>query len=137
MPALTARLHQKARGDEQRAALIALGYIATPSAVDAILADLKDTKADPAERASAADALYLSGDRRAVPVLMDVAKNGNVKNSDGETAADLRASAAIALARIAGKESYDAFKTLVDNETAAQGVFGHGARPHAGRQGVR
>jgi HEAT repeat protein len=124
VPALTARLHQKARGDEHRSALIALGYIATPAAVDAILADLKDPKADPAERASAADALYLSGDRRAVPVLMDVAKNGNVKNSDGETAADLRASAAIALARIAGKESYDAFKTLVDNETAAQGVFG-------------
>ena len=124
VPALTARLHQKARGDEHRSALIALGYIATPAAVDAILADLKDAKADPAERASAADALYLSGDRRAVPVLMDVAKNGNVKNSEGETAADLRASAAIALARIAGKESYDAFKTLVDNETAAQGVFG-------------
>src|SRR5579862_3787001 len=124
VPALTARLHQKARGDEHRSALIALGYIATPAAVDAILADLKDPKADPAERASAADALYLSGDRRAVPVLMDVARNGNVKNSEGETAADLRASAAIALARIAGKESYDAFKALVDNETAAQGVFG-------------
>jgi HEAT repeat protein len=124
VPALVARLHQKARGDEHRSALIALGYIATPSAVDAIMADLRDAKADPAERASAADALYLSGDRRAVPTLMDVAKNGNVKNSEGETAADLRASAAIACARIAGKESYDAFKTLVDNETAAQGVFG-------------
>src|SRR4051812_633389 len=124
VPALTALLHKKARGDERRAALISLGYIATPAAVDAILADLKDAKAEPSERASAADALYLSGDRRAVPVLMDVAKNGNVKNSAGETAADLRASAAIALARIAGKESYEAFKTLVDNETAAQGVFG-------------
>jgi HEAT repeat protein len=124
VPALTARLHQKARGDEHRSALIALGYIATPSAVDTILADLKDAKADPAERASAADALYLSGDRRAVPTLMDVAKNGNVKNSSGETAADLRASAAIACARIAGKESYDAFKAMVDNEKAAQGVFG-------------
>src|SRR5450755_3765310 len=97
VPALTGRLHQKARGDEHRSALIALGYIATPAAVDAILADLKDVKVDPAERASAADALYLSGDRRAVPVLMDIAKNGNVKNSNGETAADLRASAAIAL----------------------------------------
>ena len=109
---------------EHRSALIALGYIATPPAVDTILADLKDAKADPAERASAADALYLSGDRRAVPTLMDVAKNGNVKNSDGETAADLRASAAIACARIAGKESYDAFKAMVDNEKAAEGVFG-------------
>ncbi len=123
VPALTWRLHQKARGDEHRSALIGLGYIATPQAVDAILADLKDGKADPAERASAADALYLSGDRRAVPTLLEIAKSGYVM-SGGEKASDLRASAAIALARIAGKETYDAFKTLVDNETAAQGVFG-------------
>ena len=123
VPALIWRIHQKARGDEHRSALIGLGYIATPAAVDGILADLKDAKADPAERASAADALYLSGDRRAVPTLMEIAKSGYVK-SDGEMASDLRASAAIALARIAGKETYDAFKNLVDNEKAAQGVFG-------------
>jgi HEAT repeat protein len=123
VPALIWRLHQKARGDEHRSALIALGYIATPPAVDAILVDLKDAKADPAERASAADALYLSGDRRAVPTLMEVAKSGFVK-SDGQQASDLRASAAIALARIAGKETYDAFKALTDKETAVQGVFG-------------
>jgi HEAT repeat protein len=123
VPALIARLHQKARGDEHRSALIALGYIATPAAVDGIMADLKDTKADPAERASAADALYLSGDRRAVPTLMEVAKSGFVK-TDGQQASDLRASAAIALARIAGKETYDAFKALTDKETAVQGVFG-------------
>ena len=123
VPALVERLHQKAKGDEHRSALIALGYIATPQAVDAILADLKDAKADPAERASAADALYLSGDRRAVPVLLEVAKSGFVK-SGGESASDLRASAAIALARIAGPETYDAFKALVDKETAAAGVFG-------------
>ncbi len=42
----------------------------------------------------------------------------------GQKASDLRASAAIAVARIAGKESYDAFKTLADKETEAQGVFG-------------
>jgi HEAT repeat protein len=121
--ALTERLHQKARGDEHRSALIALGYIATPAAVDAILANLKDAKVDPAERASAADALYLSGDRRAVPTLLEVAKSGYVK-SGGEQASDLRASAAIALARIAGPETYDAFKDLADKETAAAGVFG-------------
>jgi HEAT repeat protein len=123
VPALIWRLHQKARGDEHRSALIALGYIASPSAVDAILADLKDAKVDPAERASAADALYLSGDRRAVPILLETAKSGYVK-SGGEMASDLRASAAIALARIAGKETYEAFKDLADKETAAQGVFG-------------
>jgi HEAT repeat protein len=123
VPVLAARLHQKARGDEHRSALIALGYIATPQAVEAILADLKDTKADPAERASAADALYLSGDRRAVPTLLEVAKSGYVM-SGGQKASDLRASSAIALARIAGKETYEPFKALFDKETAAQGVFG-------------
>jgi HEAT repeat protein len=123
VPALAARLKMKPRGDEHRSALIALGYIATPAAVEAILADLKDGKADPAERASAADALYLSGDRRAVPVLLEVAKSGYV-TTNGQKASDLRASSAIALARIAGKETYDPFKALFDKETAAQGVFG-------------
>jgi HEAT repeat protein len=123
VPALTARLHMKARGDEHRSALIALGYIATPAAVEAILADLKDAKTDPAERASAADALYLSGDRRAVPTLLEVAKSGYVVTG-GQKASDLRASSAIALARIAGKDTYEPFKTLAEKETAVQGVFG-------------
>jgi len=123
VPALVARLHQKQKGGEHLAALIALGYIATPPAVDAILAVLKDGKADPGERASAADALYLSGDRRAVPALLDVAKNGYV-TVDGQKASDLRASAAIALSRIAGKESFATFKALADNEEAAAGQFG-------------
>jgi hypothetical protein len=123
VPALIARLHTKARGSEHRSALIALGYIAAPAGVDAILDVLKDGKAAPLERASAADALYLSGDRRAVPALMETAKSGYV-TVDGEKASDLRASAAIALARIAGKESFPAFNTLVENETEAQGVFG-------------
>jgi len=123
VPALVARLHQKAKGSEHLSALIALGYIASPAAVDAILAVLKDAKSEPGERASAADALYLSGDRRAVPTLMEVAKSGYV-TVDGEKASDLRASAAIALARIAGKETFPAFKDLVDKETEAQGAFG-------------
>jgi HEAT repeat protein len=116
---LIGRLHQKARGDEHRSALIALGYIADPAGDDAIVSVLRDPKADPAERASAADALYLSGDRRAVPTLLEIAKSGYIGK-----ASDLRASAAIALARIAGKETYDAFKALVDKETQVQGVFG-------------
>jgi HEAT repeat protein len=123
VPALIARLHSKAKGSEHLAALIALGYIATPPAVDAILGVLKDAKADPGERASAVDALYLSGDRRAVPTLLDVAKNGYV-TVDGQKASDLRASAAIALSRIAGKETFATFKALVDKEEAAQGQFG-------------
>jgi HEAT repeat protein len=123
VPVLASRLKVKARGDEHRSALIALGYIATPQAVEAILGALKDGKADPAERASAADALYLSGDRRAVPTLLETAKSGYVV-SGGQKASDLRASSAIALARIAGKETYEPFKALAEKETAAQGVFG-------------
>jgi len=123
VPALIARLHQKARGDEHRSALIALGYIATPQAVEGILAELKDAKVHPAERASAADALYLSGDRRAVPTLLELAKSGYV-TSGGQKASDLRASSAIALARIAGKETYEPFKVLAEKETEAEGVFG-------------
>jgi len=123
VPNLTARLQKKARGDEQRSALIALGYIADAPAVEAILSLLRDTKADPAARASAADALYLSGDRRAVPTLFEIAKSGYVMTG-GQKASDLRASAAIALARIAGKESFEAFKALTEKETEAQGVFG-------------
>jgi HEAT repeat protein len=123
VPALVERLHQKPKGSEHLSALIALGYIATPSAVDAILSVLKDAKADPGERASAADALYLSGDRRAVPTLLEIAKSGYI-TVDGQKASDLRGSAAIALARIAGKETFEPFKAIVENETEAQGVFG-------------
>jgi HEAT repeat protein len=123
VPALIGRLHAKAKGSEHLASLIALGYIATPDAVDAILSVLKDGKADPGERASAVDALYLSGDRRAVPTLLEVAKSGYV-TVDGQKASDLRASAAIALSRIAGKETFETFKALVDKEEEAQGQFG-------------
>jgi HEAT repeat protein len=123
VPVLIGRLKLKARGDEHRSALLALGFIATPAAVDAIISVLKDGKADPAERASAADALYLSGDRRAVPALMEIAKSGYVV-TDGQKASDLRASAAIALARIAGPDAFEAFKTLAEKEKDAQGVFG-------------
>src|SRR5262249_33135482 len=120
VPRLIARLHMKPKGDEHRSALIALGYIADPAGVDAILAVLKDGKAEPVERASAADALYLSGDRRAVPTLLEIAKSGYV-TVGGEKASDLRASAAIALARIAGKETFESFKAICDKESAAQG----------------
>lgn len=123
VPDLIGRLKIKARGDEHRSALVAMGFIATPAAVDAILAVLKDGKADPAERASAADALYLSGDRRAVPALLEIAKSGYVMQG-GQKASDLRASAAIALARIAGPETFDAFKAVADKEQDAAGVFG-------------
>jgi hypothetical protein len=58
-----------------------------------------------------------------VPTLLELAKSGYV-TSGGQKASDLRASSAIALARIAGKETYEPFKALAEKETAAQGVFG-------------
>jgi hypothetical protein len=84
---------------------------------------LKDGKAEPSVRVSAADALYLTGDRRAIPTLMEIAKSGYV-TVQGQKASDLRATAAIDLARISGPESFDAFNTLAQNEKDAEGAFG-------------
>src|SRR5262249_6373040 len=102
VPALLARLATPARGPEHGAILIALGQIGTPPAVDALIAMAKNAKATPSLRASAMDALYMSGDKRAVPTLMDIAKSGYITTPDGEKASDLRANAAIDMARIAG-----------------------------------
>jgi HEAT repeat protein len=124
VPRLLAHLSIPQKGGEYSAILIALGYIGTPQAVDMMIAILKNPKAAPPLRASAADALYLSGDRRAVPTLMDIAKSGYVKLPDGRKASDLRANAAIDLARIAGRESFEPFKALADKESEAQGPFG-------------
>jgi HEAT repeat protein len=124
VPHLIARLNMAQKGGEHTAALIALGQIGAPAAVDALVDMVKNAKAPPPLRASAADALYLSGDKRAVPTLLDVAKSGYIKLPDGRKASDLRANAAIDLARIAGKEHFEAFKSLVQKETEAQGIFG-------------
>ncbi|HXI54854.1 MAG TPA: HEAT repeat domain-containing protein [Polyangia bacterium] len=123
VPEMVARLHAKARGGEHTAIVIALGQIADPAGVDALIAILKDAKQEASVRVSAADGLYLSGDRRAVPTLMEIARSGYV-TVQGQKASDLRATAAIDLSRIAGKESLPAFKALADKETEAQGVFG-------------
>jgi HEAT repeat protein len=122
--ALLSRLAAPERGQEHGAILIALGQIGTPPAVDALIALVKNVKATPALRASAMDALYLSGDRRAVPTLLDVAKSGYVTTPDGRKASDLRANAAVDMARIAGPEHFDAWKALFDKETEVEGVFG-------------
>jgi HEAT repeat protein len=121
---LIAHLSIAQKGGEHTSVLIALGYIGTPQAVDTLIAIAKNAKAAPPLRASATDALYLSGDKRAVPTLMDIAKTGYVKLPDGRKASDLRANAAIDLARIAGRESFDSFKALADKESEAQGPFG-------------
>jgi HEAT repeat protein len=122
--ALQTRLKAPAKGGEHTAILIALGQIGTPEAVATLIELLKDAKASVAERAAAADALYLSGDKRAVPTLLEIARTGYVKSDRGERASDLRATAAIDVARIAGREHFEAFKALADKETEAQGVFG-------------
>jgi HEAT repeat protein len=121
---LIARLGIPQKRGEHTAIVIALGYIGTPQAVDALVNLLKNAKGDPRVRASAADGLYLSGDKRAVPTLMEIAKSGYVKTPDGRKASDLRANAAIDLSRIAGREHFESFKSLVDKESEVEGVFG-------------
>jgi HEAT repeat protein len=123
VPAMAARLKVPAKSGEHKAILIGLGFIGTPPAVKVLLDVLTDKKAEATDRQAAEDGIYLSGDKRAVPILLDTAKNGYVVVG-GVKASDLRANAAIDLARIAGKETYEAFKALADKEKDAQGIFG-------------
>ena len=123
VPALAARLKIPAKSGEHKSILIGLGFIGTKDAVDVLLDTLQDKKADAPTRAAAEDGIYLSGDKRAVPILMETAKNGYVV-VDGTKASDLRANAAIDLSRIAGPEHYDAFKSLAAKEKEVQGKFG-------------
>jgi HEAT repeat protein len=123
VPALAARLKVPAKSGEHKAILISLGFIGTKEAVDVLLDTLKDKKADAPTRSAAEDGIYLSGDKRAVPILMETAKSGYVVVG-GQKASDLRANAAIDLARIAGPEHYEAFKALADKEKEVQGLFG-------------
>jgi HEAT repeat protein len=123
VPLMIDRLGTPAQGSEHSAILIALGQIATREAVDTLLAVAQNGKAEPALRASAMDALYMTGDPRAVPVLLEIARSGYV-TVGGQKASDLRANAAIDFARLAGPEHFAAFKALADKETEVQGVFG-------------
>ncbi|MBN2573266.1 MAG: HEAT repeat domain-containing protein [Deltaproteobacteria bacterium] len=123
VPALAARLKVPAKSGEHKSILIALGFIGTKPAVDVLLNTLKDKKADAPTRAAAEDGIYLSGDKRAVPILMETARSGYVV-VDGMKASDLRANAAIDLSRIAGPEHYEEFKALAAKETEVQGKFG-------------
>jgi HEAT repeat protein len=125
VPALAARLKIPAKSGEHKAIMIALGFIGTKDAVSILLNTLQDKKAEAPTRAAAEDGIYLSGDKRAVPILMETARSGYVV-VDGEKASDLRANAAIDLARIAGPESYEEFKALADKEiqkTEVQDIF--------------
>jgi HEAT repeat protein len=124
--ALAANLKIPAKSGEHKSILISLGFIGTKDAVDVLLGVLKDKKAEAPTRQAAEDGIYLSGDRRAVPILMATAKTGYVVVG-GQKASDLRANAAIDLARIAGADEYDEFKPLAAKEmqgTEAPGPFG-------------
>jgi HEAT repeat protein len=123
VPALAARLKIPAKSGEHKSIMISLGFIGTKDAVDVLLSALRDKKVDAPTRSAAEDGIYLSGDKRAVPILMETAKSGYVV-VQGQKASDLRANAAIDLARIAGPEHYDEFKALADKEKEVQGVFG-------------
>jgi HEAT repeat protein len=124
VPLLINRLARPAKGQEHSAMVIALGQIGGPDAVDALIALLENPKAAAALRASAADALYMTGDKRVIPVLMKTAESGYVTLPDGSKSSALRANAAIDLARVAGPEHYAAFKALSDKEKVFQGEFG-------------
>jgi HEAT repeat protein len=121
--ALAANLKIPAKSGEHKSILISLGFIGTKDAVDVLLATLKDKKTDAPTRQAAEDGIYLSGDRRAIPILMETARSGYVVVG-GQKASDLRANAAIDLARIAGPEQYDEFKALADKEKEVPGMFG-------------
>lgn len=120
---LLALLKRPKVGGEHAEALLALGKIGTPEAVDALLAVLGDDKRDVMVRMAASSGLFLAGNPKAVPTLFEVAKSGYV-TIDGQKASNLRASAAVDFSRLAGKEQYEAFKELFDKETEAQGIFG-------------
>ena len=124
VPLLIGRLGRPARGQEHSAMIIALGQIATSDAVDALMALLDNGKADAGLRASAADALYMTGDKRALPLLLKIAESGYVKAPDGSQSSALRANAAIDFARLAGPEHFASFKPLVDKEKVFAGEFG-------------
>src|SRR6185295_13450866 len=79
-------------------------------------------KADWMVRKAATDGLYLSGSRRAGPVLLELAKSGYI-TIDGQKGSNLRANAALALSRVAGKQYYEPFKALADKEKEVQGFF--------------
>jgi HEAT repeat protein len=123
VPKLIAHLSSPAKGQEHSAIVIALGQIGTPEAVAALIAIAGNGKADPRLRISATDALYMAGDRRALPVLLDLAKSGYV-TVDGQKISELRANAAVDFARLAGPDDFDQMKALVDKEEEAAGLFG-------------
>jgi HEAT repeat protein len=120
---LVSKLSAPAKGKEHSAIVIALGQIGSPDAVAALIAIAQNGKADPLLRISATDALYMAGDRRALPTLLDLAKNGYV-TVDGQKISELRANAAVDFARLAGPDDFDQMKALVDKEEEAAGLFG-------------
>jgi HEAT repeat protein len=123
---MTKYLGGKPKGDnpdEHTAVIIALGQIGNRDAVDALIAVLTDKKGEPKHRFSAADALYMAGDQRALPALFEIARSGDIV-VDGEKTSLLRANAAIDYSRLAGAAHFAAFKALADKQTDLQGQFG-------------
>jgi HEAT repeat protein len=123
VPALIERLSAPAKGQEHSAIVIALGQIASSEAVAALAAIARNDKADPRLRISATDALYMAGDKRALPTLLDLAAKGYV-TVGGQKISELRANAAVDFARLGGAEEYPALKALADKEQEAAGLFG-------------
>ncbi len=123
VPMLLDALGSPAKGPEHSAIVIALGQIGTPDAVAGLTAIARNAKADPRLRISATDALYMTGDPRALPTLLDLAETGYV-TVEGQKISELRANAAVDFARLAGADGFDAIKALADKEQEAAGLFG-------------
>ena len=123
VPILIGQLSIPVKGPEHSAIVIALGQIGNAEAVGALVAIAQNAKADPRLRISATDALYMAGDRRALPTLLDLAKSGYV-TVEGQKISELRANAAVDFARLAGPEDFDVMKALADKEQEAAGLFG-------------
>ncbi|HEY0712321.1 MAG TPA: HEAT repeat domain-containing protein [Polyangia bacterium] len=122
LPLMVAALGKPARGQEHSAIAIALGQIGTPDAVAALVEIARNGSADPRLRISATDALYMAGDKRALPTLLDIAQNGYV-TVEGQKISELRANAAVDYARLGGAAEYPALKALADKEQEAAGLF--------------
>jgi len=122
VPALAARLKVPAKSGEHKSILISAWFHRHQGCVDVLLGTLRDKKVDAPTRSAAEDGIYLSGDKRAVPILMETAKSGYVVVQGQKASIFVPTPPSIGAHR--RSEHYDEFKALADKEKEVQGVFG-------------
>jgi HEAT repeat protein len=114
--ALLDQLKKPSEGDAYGGVLRALGKIGDPAATKEIVRILTDPKQNFMDRSAAAEALTYSGDKTALPALLNIAKTGDVMK-DGQKYPDVRMAAATAYSLIAGAEDAAAFTPLATSES--------------------